>query len=115
MHSVRVFLTHHYDIPKLEERLSKHGIPLHREKADCDVAFVLHGGFTNPLIFDGKRVLAFFLKNDNHLWNTCFVSLYMPILKHYYDEFIDLGGAKTFSEMADKIAVEVKRLENATD
>lgn len=116
MRDVKVFLTHHYNIPKFSMRLFEHGIQVHQKETDCDTALVIFGDFTNPLAFKKKRVMAYYSRdNEIGAWYTLFPSLYKPILDHYYDEIIMLPKCNTFVEMADRIAEEVKRLQNETD
>jgi len=121
MRDVKVFLTERSASSKLsielEKALSNYNIPVYHENRDCDTAIALKGDFINPLAFNGKRVLAFYLITDDlaTIWDIIFGPLYKPILHHYYDELIDIGGYDTIDKMADRIAKEVKRLENETD
>jgi hypothetical protein len=60
---------------------------------DADLSIVLSGLMENPTIVKGRRVLAFKPQdwfpsiNPPKGW-----MLYEPMLKYYYDDFIDLSG-----------------------
>jgi hypothetical protein len=60
---------------------------------DADLSIVLSGLMENPTIVKGRRVLAFKPQdwfpsiNPAKGW-----MLYEPMLKYYYDDFIDLSG-----------------------
>lgn len=112
MRDVKVFLVGMI-IPVLKKRLKKHGILIYDKRLDCDVAVVLYGAFSNPLAFR-KRILVYWMQNDVHTYTVAFHSLYLPILNEYYDDLIDLTECKSFEEIGDRIAEEVKRLENET-
>lgn len=110
---VKVFLGK-IEIVELRKELEEHDIPIYDKKTDCDMAIVLYGAYTNPLIFQ-NRILAYWVLADNKLYNQAFLSLYLPVLKEYYDELIDLTQCNNYEEMAHIIAKEVKRLQNETD
>ena len=113
MQNVKVFLSRHFKIPRLKDRLNNYNISLYQETMNCDVAIILYGAYANPLAFK-KRILAYWLQNDGKVYSLGFYSLYLPVLREYYDDLIDLTKCKDFEEIGDKIAKEVKRLENET-
>jgi len=114
MQDVKIFLAPRVVMPPLEERLQKYGIPIYDKVVDCDVAIILHGAVTNPLAFK-KPILAYWVLDDGKLYSIAFIAFYLPILKEYYDDVIDLTRCKDFDEIGDELAKEVKRLENETD
>jgi hypothetical protein len=67
----------------------------------ADVNIVLSGLFENPRGCKGKRVL-FFDKNEWQPRGRGWDTLYGDIVKHYYDEIIDVTE-KTFSETAQAV------------
>lgn len=99
----------------LEKRLSEYGIPVWHQNADCGAAVIIDGAHVNPLVFNGKRILAHIFTNNGKIWYTAFYSLYKPVLEHYYDEMLDLTACKSLEEIADRIAEKVKGLESETD
>ena len=116
MRNVKVFMAPNYLLPGFEERLSKkYNIAVHRKQEDCDVSLIMHGSLVNPLVFKTKRVLLLFFLKDDQLWKWAFSTLYGPVVKHYYDEIVNLTHCTTEDELADRTAEEVKRLENETD
>jgi hypothetical protein len=77
----------------LEEQLENRKHIIHRKPREADVSIVLSGLYENPVLVKGKRVLAFKAQEwiagvaPPHGWR-----LYEPVLKEYYDDFIDLAG-----------------------
>ena len=69
------------------------------KKADLNI--VLSGLFENPRGFNGKRVL-FFDKNEWQPRGKGWDTLYGDIVKHYYDEMIDVTEMN-FSETAQAV------------
>ena len=113
MRNVKVFLASHYDMPSLVKALNQYGIKIYQDKSECDTALVLFGDYVNPMAFKGKKVMAHRVASMNYrVWELTFFSMVMPVLKHYYDEFIDMSKCSTMIDMGNMIANEVKRLEN---
>jgi len=112
MQTVKVFLPERVRILPIEKVLKENGILVNREVSDCDVSIALYGLFTNPLVLRGKKLLAYFFLDNVDVWNTAFYSLHKPILKHYYDGFIDLTRFNTLTEIGEELANRIKQLEN---
>ena len=67
----------------------------------ADLNLVLSGQFENPRGYNGKRVLFFDKKEwqpSNKGWDT----LYGDIIKHYYDDMVDVTEMN-FSETAQAV------------
>lgn len=79
------------------------GYTVDKDKSDADVSIVLSGRFENPLIFKGKKVMAYdameWLRNVPIPWGF---ESYKVILDEYYDDFIDLTNLNV-QERADKV------------
>ncbi len=82
-----------YWMPLLDE-LESIGIETTDKAEDLDLSVVLCGVHENPIVFKGKKVLAFDAENEwlhpvpyPYGWD-----LYYHVLKEYYDDFINLTG-----------------------
>lgn len=89
--------------------LEREGIPTGHNPESVDVSIVLGGKTENPLVFCGKRVLAY----DAYEWIPGLPppagwKFYHRTLVEYYDEFIDLTGM-TVQERVDKLISEMKQ------
>ena len=102
------------EIPPLEEQLAEFHIPVFKVVAECDHAIVLYGAYENPMPFK-HSTLAYWMHNDTQFWTLGFHSFYLPVLRHYYDEFLDCTKCKTYDEVAEKVAEYVKKKQNETD
>ena len=83
--------------------IRKEGYTVDTDKSDADVSIVLGGRFENPLIFKGKKVMAYdameWLRNVPIPWGF---EAYKVILEEYFDDFIDLTNLNV-QERADKV------------
>ena len=84
------------------------GYPVDTDKSEADVSIVLSGRFENPLIFKGKKVMAYdameWLRNVPLPWGF---NAYKEILEEYYDDFIDLTNLNV-EERVEKIIEYIK-------
>jgi hypothetical protein len=89
--------------------LGREGIPTGYTPELVDVSIVLGGKHENPLVFCGKRILAY----DANEWLQGLPpptgwNFYHRVLVEYYDDCIDLTGM-TVQERVDKLISEMKR------
>jgi len=88
MQSVEVFLNNSSfeGWQHLVRALNKKGIELNNEPKQCDVSIVLSGQHINPFALTGRKVLLAYSPE----WGDLFHHMFLPVLKHYYDEIIDI-------------------------
>ena len=79
----------------------------------ADVNLVLSGQFENPRGYNGKRVL-FFDKNEWQPRGKGWDTLYGDIVKHYYDEIIDVTDMSV-SQTAQAVIDYIHAEERETD
>ena len=109
MRDVKVFMATRMPIKEVEDCLTKKGIGVHGEAKPCDVSVAIYGAHINPLALKGKRVLIYWVQKDKAMWSLAFRSLYLPILKEYYNELNDLSHCSTFTEIGNEIVKHVEQ------
>ncbi len=109
MANVRVYTTkkgHEY-WKYVADFLSK-SVPVDSDIAPADVSIVLSGRFINPLILNGKKVLAFDAMEWLHnVPLPIGFDAYRVVLEEYYDDFIDLTGLNV-QDRVDKILTYIR-------
>ena len=80
----------------------------------ADVNIVLSGLFENPVGYTGKKVLVFnsgeWYPSKLNAWDA----MYRDIVKHYYDEMIDVTG-KTPKEIVNTVIGYINAQERQTN
>ena len=107
MQSVEVFLNSSSveGWQHLVRALNKEGIELSNESKPCDVSVVLSGQHINPFALTGKKILLAYSPE----WGDLFYHVFLPVLKHYYDEITDIYGRSV-----DDIVAIIKKYKGGT-
>lgn len=80
------------------ELLAQKGVIVHGKPQEADISVVLSGKFENPCILKGKKVWAYTASE----WTMPGFSSYIPVVKEYYDETINLTDL-TDDQIVDKL------------
>ena len=80
----------------------------------ADVNIVLSGLFENPVGYSGKKVLVFDIREWHPYKFNAWENMYRGIVKHYYDEMINVTG-KTPKEIVNTVIGYIHAQERQTN